>query len=86
MSQAGRPVPTREEIDAESRQLRRLAVAVSLTLQVIAEGEVSLAEAQEMAAGVQRLALTLFPGKESVYDILYGRKFQRLIASVYHLN
>jgi hypothetical protein len=86
MTQTARTVPTRGEIDDESRKIRRLGIAVSLTMQVIAQGGVSLAEAQEMTSATQKLAETLFPGKESVYDILYGRKFQRLIASVYRLN
>jgi hypothetical protein len=86
MGEPARVSPTREEIDAESRKIRRLSIAVNLTLQVIAQGEVTLEAAQEMAAAIQRLALTLFPGKESAYEIIYGRRFQRLIARVYRLN
>lgn len=86
MHEAPRPFPTREQIDEESRQIRRLRIAVNLTLQVIAEGGVPLHEAHEMAAATRRLAITLFPGKEDVYDILYGTKFRRLIASMYQLN
>jgi hypothetical protein len=78
--------PTREQIDEESRQIRRLRIAVTLTMQVIAEGGASLAEALEMAAATRRLALNLFPGKEDVYELIYGSKFRQLIASVYRLN
>jgi hypothetical protein len=77
---------TREQIDEESRQIRRLRIAVNLTLQVIAEGGVPLNEALEMAAATRRLAITLFPGKENVYEILYGSKLRRLIANIYRLN
>jgi hypothetical protein len=84
--EAAKLSPTREQIDEESRQIRRLRIAVNLTMQVIAEGGVPLAEAQEMAAATRRLALTLFPGKEDVYEILYGSKFRRLISSIYRLN
>ena len=86
INEAPKLSPTREQIDEESRQIRRLGIAVNLTLQVIAEGGVPLAEAQEMAAATRRLALTLFPGKEDVYEILYGAKFRRLIASIYRMN
>jgi len=86
MPQSASQAPTREEIDAESRQIRRLGIAVSMTIQVIAQGGVSLAEALEMAEATRKLAQILFPGKESVYEILYGRKIRGLIASVYHLN
>ncbi len=86
MSKDARPIPTREEIDDESRKIRRLAIAANLTLQVIAEGAVTLDAAQKMTAAIQDLALTLFPGKEFAYEILYGSKFRRLIAAVYRLN
>jgi len=78
--------PTREQIDEESRRIRRLRIAVNLTLQVIAQGGATLAEALEMAEATRRLALSYFPGKEEVYEILYGSKFRRLIASIYRLN
>jgi hypothetical protein len=86
MAQSQRQFPTREEIDAESRQIRRLSIAVSMTMQVIAQGGVPLEEALEMAAATQRVAQTMFPGKESVYELLYGRKIRALIAAVYRLN
>jgi hypothetical protein len=86
MHETAKSSPTREQIDEESRQIRRLRIAVNLTLQVIAEGGVPLNEALEMVAVTRRLALTLFPGKDDVYEILYGSKFRRLIASIYQLN
>jgi hypothetical protein len=55
-------------------------------LQVIAEGGMSLEEAQDAASATRRLALQLFPGKEVVYDLIYGSKFRRLIASIYRLH
>jgi hypothetical protein len=86
MQESAKLSPTREQIDEESRQIRRLRIAVHLTMQVIAEGGVSLNEAQDMATATRRLALTLFPGKEDVYEILYGAKLRWLIATVYLLN
>lgn len=79
-------IPTREQIDEESRQIRRLRIAVGLALQVIADGSMPLAEAQELVAATRNLALQFFPGKDSVFDLLYGSKFRRLIAAVYRLN
>lgn len=86
MREVARTSPTPEEIDEESRHIRRLRIAVGLALEIIAQGGVSLAEAEEMAAATRRMALALFPGKEEVYDILYGAKFRRLIVSLYRLN
>jgi hypothetical protein len=84
--EAAKPSPTREQIDEESRQIRRLRIAVNLTMQVIAAGGVSLQDAMDMAEATRRLALSLFPGKEDVYELLYGAKFRSLIASIYRLN
>ena len=78
--------PTREQIDEESRRIRRLRIAVTLAIQLIAAGDLHLEEAQELASATRKLALTLFPGKEAVYDLIYGTKFRRLIAAIYSLN
>jgi hypothetical protein len=78
--------PTREQVDEESRKIRRLRIAVTFALQLIAAGDLPLDEAQELASATQKLALTLFPGKEAVYDLIYGTKFRRLIAAIYSLN
>ncbi len=86
MQDQARSFPTREQIDDESRQIRHLRIAATLTLQVIAEGGMSLEEAQDAASATRRLALQLFPGKEAVYDLIYGSKFRRLIASIYRLH
>jgi hypothetical protein len=78
--------PTREQIDEESRQIRRLRIAVSLALQVIAQGNMPLEEAEELVSATRRLALQFFPGKDHVFDLIYGTKFRRLITAVYRLN
>ena len=75
--------PTSEQIDEESRRIRRLRIAVTLAMQLIAAGEVPLGEAEGLAAATRQLAIRLFPGKEAVYDLIYGIKFRRLIAAVY---
>ena len=78
--------PTKAEIDEESRRVRRLRIVVNLSLSIIAQGNVSYEEAQELAAAARRLAETLFPGKGHVYDLLYRPQFRRLINEVYRLQ
>jgi hypothetical protein len=78
--------PTREQIDEESRQIRRLRLAVNLAIQVIAEGDMTLEEAEDLVAATRKLALQYFPGKDDVFDLLYGAKFRGLIAAIYRLN
>lgn len=86
MSDTAKSFPTREEIDEESRQIRRLRIAVTLAMQLIAAGDVPRDEAEDLAAAIRQLALRLFPGKEAVYDLIYGTKFRRLIESVYSIQ
>ncbi len=78
-------VPTQQEIDEESRQLRRLRIVVNLALSVIAQGTLPIEEAYELTAATRRMALGMFPDKEAVYDLLYTPKFRRLINEVYRL-
>lgn len=79
-------VPTQEEIDEESRRTRRLRIVVHLALSVIAQGDLPIEEAVELAAATKRVALTLFPDKEQTYDLIYQPKFQRLMNEVYRLQ
>jgi hypothetical protein len=78
--------PTQEQIDDESRRIRRLRILVQLTLETIAEGDLSAEEASGMVAATRRLALEMFPGKERVYDLIYKPKFQRVMHAVYRLQ
>ena len=78
--------PTKEQIDAESRMIRRLRILVSLTLETIAEGSLTPEEASEMVANTRKAALGMFPGKERAFDLIYKPQFQRMMHSVYRLQ
>ena len=86
MNQNLNRAPSKEEIDEESRRVRRLRIVVHLSLSLIAQGDLPFEEAQEIAAATRRMALTLFPGKDDVYDLIFRPKFKQLIADVYRLN
>ncbi len=78
--------PSNAEIDEESRRVRRLRIVVNLSLSIIAQGDLTYEEAQEIAASARKLAEELFPGKGEVYDLLYRPKFRQLINEVYRLQ
>lgn len=78
--------PTQEQIDEESRQLRRLRILVGLTIQTIAGGDLSVEEAARMVAATRRVALEMFPGKERAFDLIYRPQFQRVMNAVYRLQ
>jgi hypothetical protein len=79
-------VPTQEQIDEESRQIRRLRILVRLTLETIAGGDLTAEEAAGMVAATRRVALEMFPGKELVFDLIYRPQFQRLMNAIYRLQ
>ena len=82
----GRATPTQEEIDDESRRIRRLRILVRLTLDTIAGGDLSAEEAAGMVAATRRVALEMFPGKERAFDLIYKPQFQRMMHAVYNLQ
>ena len=84
--QPGDAAPTREQIDEESRRIRRLRILVHLTLDTIASGDLSAEEAAGMVAATRRVALEMFPGKERAFDLIYKPQFQRLMHAVYKLQ
>ena len=86
LQQNSAPAPTQEEIDEESRRIRRLRILVHLTLETIAEGDLSAEEASGMIAATRRVALEMFPGKERAFDLIYRPQFQRLMHAIYRLQ
>lgn len=78
--------PTQEQIDEESRRIRRLRILVRLTIESIAGGDLSAEEASGMVAATRRAALEMFPGKERAFDLIYKPQFQRLMNAVYGLQ
>jgi hypothetical protein len=77
---------TQEEIDDESRRIRRLRILVRLTLDTIAAGDLSAEEAAGMIAATRQVALEMFPGKERAFDLIYRPQFQRVMHAVYRLQ
>lgn len=78
-------VPDRDA-DDEPRRLRRLQMMMQMVQAVIAQGDISLDEAADLAAGARRAALALFPGKELAFDLIYQPRLDRLIAERYGLR
>ncbi len=86
MEHEEKPAPSQAEIDEESRRARRLRIAVTLALEVIARGEMSYEEALEIVNATRRVAVSLFPGKGETYDLLFKPKFERLMREVYRIQ
>jgi hypothetical protein len=76
-------VPSPEEIQEESRRIRRLRIAVHFALSCIAQGGMSLEEARALEEATRMAALKLFPGKGPTFDLIYAPQFERMIREVY---
>lgn len=78
--------PHPEALAEESRRLRRLQLTIRLVMNVISQSNLSFEEASKMVAATRRVALTLFPGKEQAYDLIYQPRLQRLLVQKYRLQ
>ena len=80
-------IPTQAEIDAERKKARRLQFMMSLVLNVIGQQDgMPIEEASRLIASAREAALTMFPGKELAYDLIYRPRFQRLLHEKYGLQ
>lgn len=70
-----------DDLRDEQRRLRRVRVIVDFTSSVLAQSTMTRAEGEELVAAARERILELFPGREETYEILYARRFARLIDS-----
>ena len=75
------------EIEAERKKVRRLQFMMSMVMNVIGQNDrMPIEEASELIASARQAALTMFPGKELAYDLIYRPRFQRLLQEKYGLQ
>ena len=80
MSPAERARLEAEERLQEQKLIRRLQFMMNLVLETIAQdGSLTIDEASQMIADARTAALTMFPGKELAYDLIWRPRFQRLM-------
>lgn len=64
----------------ENRRLRRLRLLVDLTLaRLHQDPDLSLLDALELAERCRDTALSLFPGKETAFELIYRPRFDRVL-------
>jgi|SRR5579859_7921114 len=81
------PVQSPEEIQEESRKIRRLQIMVNMVMQVIAQDStLSVDEASEMVADTRKAALLMFPDKELAFNLIYWPRLQRLMRERYRMQ
>ena len=70
-----------EALHDEQRRMRRVRFIVDFTSSVLMQSGLTRAEGEELVAAARERILELFPGREQTYEILYGRRFARLLDS-----
>ena len=74
------PAMSPAELAEERRLIRRLQFMMNLVMQTIAQDHsLTIDEASQMIADARKAALTMFPGKELAYDLIWRPRFQRLM-------
>jgi hypothetical protein len=76
-----------EELQEESRKIRRLQMVVNMVTQVIAQDPtLGVEQASEMVADTRRLALGMFPDKELAFNLIFWPRLQRLMRERYRMQ
>lgn len=78
--------PTPEEIKEEDRRIRHLRRMVDFTMVLIIQSDMGLDEAQRHVSALRDFASRLFPGKEHVFDMVYGPRLKRLLIEKFNLS
>jgi hypothetical protein len=79
-------VPKPEELAEEQKRLRRLQMMMNMVMQTIAQDTtLTIDEASQMIADSRKAALTMFPGKELAYDLIWRPRFQRLMCERFRI-
>lgn len=81
------PAQSPEELQEESRKIRRLQIMVNMVTQVIAQdSSLTVDEASEMVADTRKAALLMFPDKELAFNLIYWPRLQRLMRERYRMQ
>jgi hypothetical protein len=74
-------------IELENKMIRRLRFLVDLTFATLAQDrDLTLEEAWEHVVALKRAAVTMFPGKEETFDLIYLPRFSRLLSERFGAN
>ncbi|HTM16801.1 MAG TPA: hypothetical protein VL135_07850 [Terracidiphilus sp.] len=81
------PTQSPQELQEESRKIRRLQIMVNMVTQVIAQdSSLTVEEASEMVADTRKAALLMFPDKELAFNLIYWPRLQRLMRERFRMQ
>ncbi len=73
-------------LNLEEAKLQKLRGITNLTVTLLYQADLTLADAQELIAQTKSKALELFPDKGDTFDLIYGSRFRRILAERYRLQ
>lgn len=68
-----------ELLKDENKRIRRLKISADLLVHYLMTHSTTQGEAERLIEGVRRLAQTLFPDKDHVFDLVYMPRFRRAL-------
>ena len=74
------------ELQLEEAKLQKLRGITNLTVALLYQADLTLADAQTLIAQTRSKALELFPDKADTFDLIYGSRFRRILAERYRLQ
>ncbi len=73
-------------LQLEEAKLQKLRGITNLTVALLYQADLTLADAQTLIAQTRSKALALFPDKADTFDLIYGSRFRRILAERYRLQ
>ena len=78
--------PKTPAMQEEAKLIRRMQMMMNMVMGVIAQDNtLSYDDAAAMVADARSAALSMFPGKELAYDLIWKPRFQRLMRERFRL-
>lgn len=74
-----------ELIKEEEKNMRRLKFIVDITQAVLMQSDLTLQESLNLMENTKKAALSLFPDKEFVYDLIYTPRFRRIVEERFNI-
>jgi hypothetical protein len=71
--------PTRAELAEENRRIRYLRILTDLTYQRLCVERMTLPEARQVIGELRILTERMFPGKQSVFDLVIAPRMERVV-------
>ena len=73
------PDPDPRDVAEEQRRADRLRRTVDVACALLRQARLTRAEAESVVAQARAQALTLFPGKDDVFDLVLAPRFGRIL-------